>query len=105
LYGKYRGTLLIAIAQDGRNNIIPIAYALVEGETADAWFFFLQRLRTLVASYPGLCLISDRHESIKSVVRRLNTDWHHVFCIRHISQNFMRTFKNADMKNIVTNMG
>jgi hypothetical protein len=105
LYGKYRGTLLIAIAQDGRNNIIPIAYALVEGETADAWLFFLQRLRMLVAAYPDLCLISDRHESIKSAVRRLNTDWHHVFCIRHISQNFMRTFKNADMRKIVTNMG
>jgi hypothetical protein len=105
LYGKYRGTLLIAIAQDGRNNIIPIAYALVEGETADAWLFFLQRLQMLVAAYPDLCLILDRHESIKSAVRRLNTDWHHVFCIRHISQNFMRTFKNADMRKIVTNMG
>ncbi|XP_073223351.1 uncharacterized protein [Cicer arietinum] len=36
LYDKYNGTLLVAIAQDGNDNIIPIAYALVEGETKEA---------------------------------------------------------------------
>jgi len=36
LYGKYRGILLIAMAQDGKNNTIPLAYAIVEGETSDA---------------------------------------------------------------------
>ena len=105
LYGKYRGILLIAMAQDGKNNTIPLAYAIVEGETSDAWFFFLQRLRLWVTPQPDLCLISDRYESIKSVVRRLNSNWHHVFYIRHIAQNFMRTFKNTEMKKKVTNMG
>ena len=36
LYGKYKGTLLVAVAQDGNQNILPIAFAIVEGETADA---------------------------------------------------------------------
>ncbi|XP_073227009.1 uncharacterized protein [Cicer arietinum] len=31
LYGKYKGTLLVAVAQDGNDNVIPIAYAIVEG--------------------------------------------------------------------------
>ncbi|XP_073219581.1 uncharacterized protein [Cicer arietinum] len=31
LYDKYKGTLLVAVAQDGNDNIISIAYALVEG--------------------------------------------------------------------------
>jgi len=48
LYGKYRGTLLVVVAQDGRNNILPIAFAIVEGETAKAWFFFLRNLRSYV---------------------------------------------------------
>nr|XP_029146232.1 uncharacterized protein LOC112728781 [Arachis hypogaea] len=30
LYGKYGGTLLVAIAQDGNSNILPVAFALVE---------------------------------------------------------------------------
>jgi len=41
LYGKYRGTPLVAVAQDDRNNILPIVFAIVEGETTDACFFFL----------------------------------------------------------------
>ncbi|XP_025638556.1 uncharacterized protein [Arachis hypogaea] len=36
LYGKYKGALLVAVAQDGNKNIMPIAFAIVEGETADA---------------------------------------------------------------------
>ena len=35
LYGRYKGTLLIAVAQDGTNNIFPLAFAIVEGDTAD----------------------------------------------------------------------
>ncbi|RYQ88376.1 hypothetical protein Ahy_B09g095593 isoform A [Arachis hypogaea] len=45
LYGKYGGTLLIAIAQDGNSNILPVAFALVEGENAESWTFFLSHLR------------------------------------------------------------
>nr|KYP66494.1 hypothetical protein KK1_012790 [Cajanus cajan] len=36
LYDKYKGMLLVVVAQDGRNNIIPIAFAVVKGETSDA---------------------------------------------------------------------
>ncbi|XP_025628088.1 uncharacterized protein [Arachis hypogaea] len=36
LYGKYGGTLLMAIAQDGNSNILPIAFALVEGKNAES---------------------------------------------------------------------
>ena len=32
LYGKYKGMLLMAVAQDNNNNIFPISFALVEGE-------------------------------------------------------------------------
>jgi len=34
------GTLLVAVAQDGRNNIFPMAFAIIEGETTEAWIFF-----------------------------------------------------------------
>ena len=35
----------MAIAQDGNNNIIPIAFAIVESETLEAWSFFLTNVR------------------------------------------------------------
>ncbi|XP_025635791.1 uncharacterized protein [Arachis hypogaea] len=39
LYGKYGGTLFLAIAQDGNSNILPIVFALVEGKNAESWAF------------------------------------------------------------------
>ncbi|RYR73296.1 hypothetical protein Ahy_A02g007649 isoform K [Arachis hypogaea] len=49
-----QGTLLVAVAQDGNQNIVPIAFALVEGETADAWHFFLRNLRMHVVRKDGV---------------------------------------------------
>jgi len=75
LYGKYKGTLLMAVAQDGNNNIFSIAFALVEGETAEGWSFFLRNLRLHVAPQPNLCLISDRHPSIINAYNNIDNGW------------------------------
>nr|XP_029144570.1 uncharacterized protein LOC112705303 [Arachis hypogaea] len=94
LYEKYKGTLLVAVAQDGNQNIVSIAFALVEGETADAWHFFLRNLRMHVVRKDGVGMISDRHESIRAAVNRSGGDWQPprawwMFCIRHIGSNFL----------------
>ncbi|RYQ87908.1 hypothetical protein Ahy_B09g095438 isoform G [Arachis hypogaea] len=70
LCGKYKGTLLVAVSQDGNQNIVPIAFAIVEGETSDAWYFFLSRLRKHVVTRDGVGLISNQHDSIKSAIAR-----------------------------------
>ncbi|XP_072069298.1 uncharacterized protein [Arachis hypogaea] len=64
IYGKYKGTLMVAVARDGNQNIVPITFALVEGEIADAWHFFLTNLRMNVFRRDGVCMISDQHELI-----------------------------------------
>ena len=33
LYGKYRGTLIMATTQDGNGHVLPLAFVVVEGET------------------------------------------------------------------------
>ena len=110
LYGRYKGTLLMAVAQDGNNNVFPVAFALVEGETADGWGFFLKNLRMHVAPQPGLCLISDRHASIESAYNNPENGWNdiifvHVYCIRHIAQNFMKDIKDRILRKKIINMG
>ncbi|XP_057733717.1 uncharacterized protein LOC130948860 [Arachis stenosperma] len=79
LYGKYKRTLLVAVAQDGNQNIVPIAFALVEEETADAWHFFLRNLRMHVVKKDGVGMISDR--------------------------NFLRAFKVPHLQKLVVNIG
>ncbi|RYQ83984.1 hypothetical protein Ahy_B10g102875 [Arachis hypogaea] len=75
LYEKYKGCLLVAISQDGNNNIVPIAFAIVEEETYEAWYFFLSNLRQHVVTRDGVGLISDRHNSIRSTIARSNEAW------------------------------
>ncbi|QHN94298.1 uncharacterized protein DS421_17g600040 [Arachis hypogaea] len=106
LYGKYKGCLLVVVSQDGNNNIVPIAFAIVEGETSDAWHFFLSNLRQHVVTRDGVGLISDRHESINAAVERSNGAWSpprafHMFCIRHIELNFLRKFKAPYLQKLV----
>ncbi|KAL5138095.1 hypothetical protein HKD37_10G028352 [Glycine soja] len=106
LYGKYRGTLLMATSQDGNGGVLPLAFAVVEGETLTAWSWFLAHLREHVTDKNGICLISDRHASIKSDVANEALGWqpphgYHVYCVRHIASNFNRKFNNAKQKEML----
>jgi len=73
LYSKYERALLVAIAQNDNNKILLIAFAVVENESAGAWLFFLRNIKRHVTAQHGLCLISNRHKSIKSVYSRCNS--------------------------------
>ncbi|RYR72979.1 hypothetical protein Ahy_A02g007226 [Arachis hypogaea] len=46
LYEKYKVCLLVAVFQDDNNNIMHIAFAIVEGENFDAWQFFVTVARS-----------------------------------------------------------
>ncbi|KAL5177074.1 hypothetical protein HKD37_08G022896 [Glycine soja] len=106
LYDKYRGTLLMATSQDGNGGVLPLAFAVVEGETLTTWSWFLAHLREHVTDKNGICLISDRHASIKSTVANEALGWqpphgYHVYCVRHIASNFNRKFNNAKQKEML----
>ncbi|XP_057756239.1 uncharacterized protein LOC130975459 [Arachis stenosperma] len=108
LYGKYGGTLLLAIAQDGNSNILPIAFALVEGENAESWSFFLSNLREHVTPQEGILVISDRHNGIKAGLEAPETGWlpprvFRAYCIRHVAANFALTFKGKDSRRMLVN--
>ena len=62
LLGKCMGTLLVAIACDANNALVPLAFALVERENKDSWGWFLRLVRIHIIG-PGkeVGVISDRH--------------------------------------------
>eukprot|EP00256_Glycine_max_P069940 XP_025984535.1 uncharacterized protein LOC113001879 [Glycine max] len=95
----------MATSQDGNGGVLPLAFAVVEGETLTAWSWFLAHLREHVTDKNGICLISDRHASIKSAVANEALGWQpphgfHVYCVRHIASNFNRKFNNAKQKEM-----
>ncbi|XP_016193018.1 uncharacterized protein LOC107633944 [Arachis ipaensis] len=90
LYGKYTGTLLMGIAQDRNNNILPIAFTLMERENTDVWYFFLTNLR--------------RHVAIKTTLERDSCVWeHNVYYVQHIASNFATNFKSKEAKRHLVN--
>nr|XP_029146228.1 uncharacterized protein LOC114924805 [Arachis hypogaea] len=108
LYGKYGGTLLLAIAQDGNSNILPIAFALVEGENAESWSFFLSNLRTHVTPQEGILVISYRHNGIQAALENPENGWlpsraYRAYCIPHVAANFSLSFKGKDARRMLVN--
>ncbi|KAH1213432.1 hypothetical protein GmHk_14G041400 [Glycine max] len=100
LYDKYRGTLLMATSQDGNGGVLPLAFAVVEGETLTAWSWFLAHLREHVTDKNGICLISDRYVSIKSVVANEALGWqppHAYTPCKHIFYQNLEKFRELSL--------
>ncbi|XP_072078163.1 uncharacterized protein [Arachis hypogaea] len=68
------GVLLIVVAQDGNNSILPIAFALVESESIESWYFFLMNLREHVTLQHGVILIYDRSQAIRAALNAANSE-------------------------------
>nr|AAM44862.1 Putative mutator-like transposase [Oryza sativa Japonica Group]ABB46622.2 transposon protein, putative, Mutator sub-class [Oryza sativa Japonica Group] len=72
LTGKYRGHILTAIGVDGNNQVLPLAFAFVESENTDSWYWFLKLVKTeVVGMRPNVCLIHDRHAGMLRAIEEL----------------------------------
>ena len=108
LTGQYKGTLLVAIASDANNRLVPLAFALVEAENNVNWEWFFHLLRTKVLPIEReICVISDRHQGILNAVEIEilgHPPLHHRWCMRHFCANFFRACGKKelaeDLKNI-----
>ena len=49
LSGKYKGLLLTASGQDDNFQVFPLAFVVVDGETKEAWTWFLTKLERIIA--------------------------------------------------------
>jgi len=58
-----------AIGIDCNKQIVPIAFAFVENENTESWYWFLERLKNhVVVGRPNVCLISDRHAGLLAAI-------------------------------------
>ncbi|EMS50332.1 hypothetical protein TRIUR3_23618 [Triticum urartu] len=65
LSGKVRGVLLVAITCDADNQLVPLAFGLVEREDNSNWKWFLTLLRVhVLGADKSPCIISARHPGI-----------------------------------------
>ncbi|CAI5468605.1 unnamed protein product [Closterium sp. Yama58-4] len=97
-----KATLLYANAMDGNQQIIPIAWALVESETKDTWTWFCRLFDKHCSDWKGrddAAIISDRDKGpIPAVKEVFPEKVAHYFCGWHMQQNVKRFGKtSADM--------
>ena len=105
LYGKYKGTLLIAMGCDRNNKLFLLAFTITKGENIYSWGWFLACIRNKVTQRTEICVISDRHPGIMVAMSEPHLGWaalssYHRICMRHIASNFMIRFKDKVLKNL-----
>ncbi|GKD46758.1 transposase, MuDR, MULE transposase domain protein [Tanacetum coccineum] len=70
LKGLYKGTNLVAVAMDGNNQIVPIAFGICKGEIGPCWSWWMSVLKECIGDNPNLLFISDRHAAIALAVEK-----------------------------------
>ncbi|XP_075481378.1 uncharacterized protein LOC142522108 [Primulina tabacum] len=96
------GQLLTAVGLDPNNNIFPIAYALVEGETKDSWMWFLQLLNNDIGfeNEDGWTFMSDKQKGLIPAFENLFPNAENRFCVRHLYTNMKHDgFRGVGIKN------
>ncbi|KAH1121518.1 hypothetical protein J1N35_004678 [Gossypium stocksii] len=89
--------------KDENQNILSIAFIIVERVNSESWEFFVENLRNVVTQ-DNVCIISNRSKGLVAATRRSGVPWRSVFCIKHITMNFYKEFKNANWRRQVVNM-
>ncbi|KAL0317371.1 UNVERIFIED_CONTAM: hypothetical protein Sangu_2151400 [Sesamum angustifolium] len=97
-------------AMDGNQQVLPLAFAVVDEETYPSWKWFLQQLsRHIIRGRRGMCLISDRHGGLIKAVREgpdfVSPHGVHRYCLRHVCSNFNSTIKNVVLKDLCWQAG
>nr|XP_027191059.1 uncharacterized protein LOC101498519 [Cicer arietinum] len=110
LKGYYGGMILAAVGRDPNDQMLPIALAVVEGETRDSWTWFLKLLiddlgrQQACKSYT---FISDQQKIGNSVLGLLPAmdellpEVEQRFCVRHLYNNFRKIHPGKKLKELM----
>ncbi|XP_060216732.1 uncharacterized protein LOC132644169 [Lycium barbarum] len=70
LKSKYRGVLMIAVAKDGNNSIFPLAFGIADSENNESYRWFFRHMKKVFGTRKDLSILSDRHASIATAIKR-----------------------------------
>ncbi|KAE8726154.1 hypothetical protein F3Y22_tig00007387pilonHSYRG00016 [Hibiscus syriacus] len=92
LKGPFKGILLSIVGRDGNEQMYPIAWAVVEGESIYSWSCFISIVAVDLGLDDGFgyTIINDQHKCIKIVVNDVLPLVEHQNCTRHVFANWIR---------------
>ncbi|GKV28230.1 hypothetical protein SLEP1_g37311 [Rubroshorea leprosula] len=93
LKGPCKGQLLFAVGRDANNQMYPIAWAIVEGESTSIWTWFLEFLNHDLKIGDGeyYTFVSDQQKNLFPKARRRR-------CARYIYANFRKEHKGKALQ-------
>ncbi|KAF3651649.1 putative enzymatic polyprotein-like [Capsicum annuum] len=101
LKGVTKRQLLVAVAKDGNNQMLPVAWAVVQYENKNIWIWFVK----LLIEDLGLTddrdytIISDMQKGIRATLIELLPKVEHRMCARHILANWGKKWRGLQRKN------
>ncbi|KAJ9564652.1 hypothetical protein OSB04_000618 [Centaurea solstitialis] len=96
LKGRYSGTMFLAVAMDGNNQVVPIAIGVAKSESGEHWTWFLSMLRECIGEMEGLVFMSDRAAAIHQAINTVYPNAHHALCCRHLFMNIKAKAPSID---------
>ncbi|XP_058765013.1 uncharacterized protein LOC131638472 [Vicia villosa] len=104
LKGLCGGQILAAIGRDPNDQMLPIAFAVVEGENRDSWTWFLELLIDDLGG-KNECLtytfMSDQQKGLLPAMDELLPNVEQRFCVRHLYNNFRKRYSGKILKEII----
>ncbi|XP_023643347.1 uncharacterized protein LOC111831935 [Capsella rubella] len=101
LKAKFKGTLLVATAQDGDYHLYPLAFAIVDSENDKSWSWFFRCLQTIIPDSADLVFVSDRAPSIANELLELYPAAHHGICRFHLGNIIKVKFRGQSYLPLV----
>nr|GEU89762.1 hypothetical protein [Tanacetum cinerariifolium] len=88
LKGEFLGSMYLAVAMDGNNQILPLAYGVGKSETFRSWDWILRKLKEcIIGKQDNLTIISDGAVSIASAINNVFPNAFHGRCCSHLLMN------------------
>nr|GEW30835.1 hypothetical protein [Tanacetum cinerariifolium] len=80
--------MYLAVAMDGNNQILTLAYGVGKSETFRSWDWFLRKLKEcIIGKHDNLTIIFDGAVSIASAINNVFPNAFHGRCCRHLLMN------------------
>jgi hypothetical protein len=82
---------MVVVGMTAENQLLPLAFALVEGENNKSWSWFLGHVRKEVAGPDrSICMILDRHRGLLNGAKEHIEGYPpliHMWCSHHFAAN------------------
>jgi hypothetical protein len=98
---NYKGALMIVVGMTVENQLLPLAFALVEGENNESWSWLLDLIRKeVLGSGRSICMISDRRRGLLNGAKEYLEGYPpliHRWCSRYFATNIRKKQRRKEV--------